>query len=151
MQRITGTASVGNLTSPTEVESQEARSLADLLENLDPQEAALVPPSGKALHLPRPVYELLLQVLRDLAQGKAVSLVTADRELTTQQAADILNVSRPFLIARLERGDIPFHKVGTHRRVPLPALLEYKSRRDQARRSALAQMTQEAQESGLYQ
>ena len=78
-------------------------------------------------------------------------MVGIETELTTQQAADILNVSRPYLITLLERGDIPFHKVGSHRRVHLDAPLEYKSRRDKTRRSAIRQMAQEAQTIGLYE
>jgi excisionase family DNA binding protein len=93
----------------------------------------------------------LLDAVRELANGKAVSLVAVNKDLTTQQAADLLNVSRPYLITLLERGELPFHKVGSHRRVPLVSLLDYKQLRDQARRTALAQMAQEARDSGLYQ
>lgn len=77
-------------------------------------------------------------------------VIPVDEELTTQEAADILNVSRPYLVSLLEQGVIPFVKTGTHRRIPLGDLLEYKTRRDAQRRKALTELTQLSQELGLY-
>lgn len=109
----------------------------------------LVGPNGESIELPGSVLDLLQQLVRELRQGHVVSVVSLDRELTTQQAADLLNVSRPYLIKLLEEGRIPYLKTGTHRRVGLQALMEYKAQRDEERRRGLALLTQMSQEMGL--
>jgi excisionase family DNA binding protein len=118
----------------------------------DRGETRLVAPSGEELRLPEPVYEVLARVVHELARGNGVTVLPVDAELTTQQAADLLNVSRPHLIKLLENERaIAFHKTGQHRRVLLKDLIEYKSRRDEERRSLLRKLTQDAQEAGLYE
>jgi excisionase family DNA binding protein len=92
---------------------------------------------GESLTVPRPAVELLARVLAHMAAGQGVSIVPAQAELTTQQAADMLNVSRPYLIGLLERGEIDYRKVGTHRRIKAASLLEY-MREDDRRRSEAA-------------
>jgi excisionase family DNA binding protein len=89
-------------------------------------------------------------VVHELAQGEAVTVVPVNKELTTQEAADILNVSRPYLVKLLEEGEIPFVKTGTHRRVRFIDLMAHKRRRDAERRRGLARLTQMSQEMGLY-
>jgi excisionase family DNA binding protein len=83
---------------------------------------------------------LLMELLRHVGSGQAVTLVPVSQMLTTQQAADILNVSRPFFIGLLEGHEIPFELVGRHRRVKADDLFEYKARRDEKRRNALSDL-----------
>ena len=99
----------------------------------------------EAVKLPAPVGALLLKILEDMAAGNPVAVLRKDAELTTQQAADILNVSRPFLIGLLEQGALPFRKVGTHRRVRIADVLRYKNEKDAARRQALDELVADAQ------
>ena len=101
------------------------------------------------LVVPRVAVELLARLLAHLANGQGVSIVPAHAELTTQQAADLLNVSRPYLIGLLESGEIAHRKVGTHRRVPAGSLLEYKRRDDARRRDAADELSVLTQEMGL--
>jgi excisionase family DNA binding protein len=92
---------------------------------------------GESLTVPRPAVELLARVLAHMAAGQGVSIVPSQAELTTQQAADMLNVSRPYLIGLLEQGEIDYRKVGTHRRIKAASLIEY-MREDDRRRSEAA-------------
>ncbi|MEV7614750.1 helix-turn-helix domain-containing protein [Streptomyces sp. NPDC089799] len=101
------------------------------------------------LELPREAVELLATVLSHMAAGRAVSIVPEHAELTTQQAADMLNVSRPFLIGLLDAGEIDYRKVGTHRRIKAQSLLEYQRQDDQKRRAAADELTGLNQEMGL--
>src|ERR1700712_4742028 len=80
--------------------------------------------------IPFPVLRMVLDALSEMARGRAVSLIRSDAEITTQDAADILNVSRPYLVGLLEKGDIPFRKVGVQRRVQLRDVTDYKGRLD---------------------
>lgn len=84
-----------------------------------------------------------LDILRMISAGRGFRLLPLETKLTTQQAADLLNVSRPHLIKVLERGDIEFETVGRHRRIKAADLLAYKDQRDTTRRDALAAMAEE--------
>jgi excisionase family DNA binding protein len=103
-----------------------------------------------ALVIPRPTAILLAQVLDALSKGRGVQIIPKDMELTTQQAADLLNVSRPYLISLLESQQIPFRKVGRHRRITFEALMDYKRHDDLKRRAAADELAQLSQELGIY-
>jgi excisionase family DNA binding protein len=136
---------------PTAAIDQEREQLAEvdrLLEMRAPLE--LVADQGEHVQIPTTVQKLFHQLVHLLAQGHVVTLVPATRQLTTQQAADILNVSRPFLVQLLERGDIPFTRSGTHRRIRFEDLMAYKHTRDARQVEALNELAQLSQEFGLY-
>lgn len=99
--------------------------------------------------IPTKALHLLLDILTEIGQGNAVSIIPIHAELTTQEAADVLNVSRPFLVQLLEKGAIPFHKTGTHRRVKYQDVMNYKSLTDQKRKEALDQLAAQAQDLGM--
>ena len=103
----------------------------------------------ESIPLPLPLFRALTDILTNLARGDAVTVVPLHAELTTQEAADILNVSRPFVIQLAETGKLPHRKVGTHRRIRFADLLEYKRTSDADCVQALAELTRQAQELGM--
>lgn len=102
-----------------------------------------------AIAIPMSALRLLADILTEMGKGNAVTLIPVHAELTTQQAADLLNVSRPFLIEQLENGTIPYRKVGTHRRVLLRDLMAYKQTIDQKRLKTLEELSALDQKLGL--
>ena len=103
-----------------------------------------------AVAMPDLVLELLRRVVDILASGNAVTIVPVGRELTTQQAAGILNVSRQYLVRLLEDGKLPFVRTGSHRRLRIEDVLRYKERRDRERETGLTELTQLHESIGGY-
>lgn len=133
----------------TDSERPALSKIEDVLGNVN-RVPKLMGPNGEEIELPMSVFQVLRQLVYHLAQGKAVTIVPLNKELTTQEAADILNVSRPHLIKLLEQGEIPFARTGTHRRIRFSDLMEYKKRRDSERKRGMAELTQMSQDLGLY-
>ena len=117
----------------------QTRAETQQIEILDDKGAA------HAVRLPVSALRLLVDVLTEIGEGNAVSIIPIHAELTTQEAADMLNISRPFLVQLLERGEIPFHKIGTHRRVRYQDVIAYKERIDAERRKTLEALAEQAQ------
>ena len=139
---------------PSEAEAKLAREtrqlLATLLHAKLPKDNHSIPLATEdALKLPRLAVRLLAQILDEMSRGNAVKVIPIRAELTTQEAADLLNVSRPTIIQLLESGALPFHKIGTHRRVRLEAVIAYKRKLDAERTTALAELSAYDQEIGL--
>ncbi len=135
-----------------EEERPAIKRIEDLYERQSGWTVKFTGPAGEeTIVLPETVARAFRQVVHALAKGEAVSIVPVHKELTTQQAADLLNVSRQYLVRLLDGGEIPFHKVGTHRRVTFGDVMAYKQRRDRKRRKNLADLTRMSQDMGLYQ
>ncbi len=150
------TASYSRVTLPVEREVQAAvqgqRALAAYLATqVETQRIQIFDDKNQAhqVELPTSALRLLVDILAELAGGNAVKVVPVHAELTTQEAADLLNVSRPHLVKLLEDGALPFHRAGKHRRVRFSDLMQFKAARDQASEQAMAELAHQAQVSDM--
>jgi excisionase family DNA binding protein len=111
--------------------------------------ASLRSPDGHQMEIPDSIYRVLVAAVGAMAQGNAVSIVPVHHELTTQQAAELLGVSRPHLVKLVDAGEIPHHKTGSHRRVYFEDLIRCRDVRDAERSAALRELTRKSAEYGL--
>jgi excisionase family DNA binding protein len=141
-------------TLPSEAEATLAREtglvLASRTQTTDPLQLRLLDhPSAGTVKLPASAVRMLVHLLEEMARGNAVTLIPVRAELTTQEAANLLYISRPSLIQLLDEGKIAYRRVGKHRRIRFDALMAYKRRADAERRAALAELAAYDQELGL--
>ncbi|MCE4263741.1 helix-turn-helix domain-containing protein [Rhodococcus globerulus] len=136
------------------IEQEQARQALQVLRGVEPDvgETLDVKVAGTAesLHLPRAVFELIRDVLANMAAGQGVTVVPAHAELTTQQAAEMLNVSRPHVIKLLDERQIEYRLVGRHRRILASSLIAYRRSQLGAARSAADELAAHTEELGLY-
>jgi excisionase family DNA binding protein len=109
----------------------------------------LVGPKGENIKLPESLHTLLKDAVKTLAQGRSLVLIPEEKQLTTQQAGELLGVSRPYLIRLLDADEMPYSLVGKHRRVALRDVIAY-AKRQAARKAALDKMALDADNAGLY-
>jgi excisionase family DNA binding protein len=131
---------------PTEEDVSVARQTSRALAKYANEERVSMRINGQEeVILPGPAMDILLTVLSEISQGNAISVMPVHAELTTQEAANLLNVSRPHLVKLLEAGTIPFSKVGSHRRVKAKDIFDYKEQMDQERSAALDELAELSQ------
>ena len=130
----------------TDLARESSAALAKLLKDHPEQDRARVRMDDTDLVLPRHALELLRNILTEMAQGNSVTIMPVHAEVTTQEAANLLNVSRPHLVKLLEKGAIPFSRVGTHRRIRLQDVMEYRAARTAESEAALQALADQAQE-----
>ena len=128
---------------------ESATALSRLLHEHPQIDRARVRLDEEDLILPRAALDLLRKLLAEMAQGNAVTIVPVHAELTTQEAADMLNVSRPYLVKLLTEEQIPYTMVGSHRRVRLRDLLAYKHNQEERSREALEKLAEQTQDLGM--
>jgi excisionase family DNA binding protein len=135
---------------PDERAASAVRTLQELLGTADAQPLRIVTAAGQAMEMPASVERALRTVVATLAAGDAVTVAPLHRELSTSQAARLLAISRPTLITLLERGQLPYYQVGSHRRIALTAVLAYREHRAAAAAAHLDAILAEAQKTGDY-
>jgi excisionase family DNA binding protein len=129
---------------------QERALLPRLLALAQAGPPSLKGPDGSEVLLPEPIYHLLIKVIQDMRNGRAVVLMPEDENFTTQAAANFLGMSRQHFVSLLEAGKIPFHRVGSHRRVTFKDLRAFAAARDAERRERLGGLFRTVKKAGLY-
>jgi excisionase family DNA binding protein len=141
------------LEKPTTLPSKEDSALAQeasrVLATKQPSELKVRLDDGQELVLPRAATRLIAHLLTEMAQGNAVTIIPIHANLTTQEAADYLNVSRPHLVRLLEAEKMPYYKVGTHRRIKFQDLVAFKTASEKRRREIMEELAAQAQEEGM--
>jgi excisionase family DNA binding protein len=137
-------------TVPLAILESDKKDIQALYQKIARSQAKLVGPDGRSQRLPVSLYEFLVQLIADLQAGKSVSIIQSEATLTTVEGANMLGVSRQFLVKLLDSNEIPHHKVGTHRRIYMRDLLKYKAQRDGRREKILNDLVAAEVEEGLY-
>jgi excisionase family DNA binding protein len=133
-----------------DVSLKEQKEIIETYAKLREAEAKLIGPDGKSEILPNNLYSFLLRLLSDLRAGNSVTILQSRHELTTAEASKILGMSRQFLVQLLEKGEMPFHMVGTHRRLYVRDVIAYKAKRDTSRRKTLDDLAKREFAKGDY-
>jgi excisionase family DNA binding protein len=140
------------------LEGSELAEVVDFVAELErrgvtvpPRHPALVAADGRRLEVPAPVFDALVQIATAMAHGQGVTVMPQSALLTTQEAADVLGISRPTLVRLLTEGNLPYEQRGRHRRVLLAEILAYRDRMRQERRESLDRMAHEGQAAGIYE
>jgi excisionase family DNA binding protein len=136
---------------PSLLDAEERKNLESLVRLTRTENAVVLKGSdGTEVPLPAPVFKLLTEVVTELQHGGAMMLMPLEEAFSTQAAADYLGYSRQFVVNLLEEGKIPFHRVGSHRRIVFKDLLEFANRRDKERREGLDKLFDRIREEGFY-
>jgi excisionase family DNA binding protein len=132
------------------ISANDRKEIEKLYEHIRQGKAKLVSPDGEVRLLPSSLHLFLIELIGLLREGKSVYLIQNQAKLTTVEAAAMLGVSRQFLINLLNKNEIPYHMVGTHRRIYAKDLLRYKTQRDERRHNALRELVKAEAAEGLY-
>ncbi len=132
------------------IQTKDAANLREVGRVLRRGPAKLVGPKGEQAVLSKPLHNLLKDIVRRLSDGRRLVVMPEEKQLTTQEAGELLGMSRPYLIRLLDAEQIPYHLVGKHRRIALRDVLAYAKRRSEGRRAALDKMARDAYDAGLY-
>lgn len=130
---------------------EASKTFAALIPNQKPLQLTVTSDGDieRELTLPPTAVQLLFDILEQMALGKAVTIMPVNAELTIEQAADLLNVSRPFLLDLSDKNEIPHRKVGRHRRILFEELMNYKKKVEESQKAALEELTAQAEELDL--
>lgn len=139
---------VENRIGPSDLSAEQLKSLFQVVEG--GARPVLIGPNGQPIELPKALNDLFVAVVEAMKRKEAVFLMHENEAFTTQAAANFLGVSRQFVVRLLEEGKIPFHHVGTHRRVFFKDLVQFQHDRSRSRRAGLDKMTEEAVKAGVY-
>lgn len=126
------------------------KNIDDIYQRIKKSEAKIVGADGKTHFLPDDTYAFLCGLLAELTANRSITLLQNNAALTSMEASRLLGMSRQYLVQLIEKGEIPFHKVGTHRRLYVRDVLAYKTKRDAARRKALDDLALAEYEEGIY-